>query len=144
MDKLKDYVKKIYGFDALSFGFVLFSVIIALVAMLFARAGHAWGNKWTLIVYVPLALCLLRCFSTNRKRRALENDWFVNRLELMFKRKPKVQYGQRYRMEGELEEKKSYRFFKCPACRQNIRVPKGKGRIEITCPRCGNRFIKKT
>jgi predicted RNA-binding Zn-ribbon protein involved in translation (DUF1610 family) len=112
--------------------------------MVSARVGHAWDNMWTLTVYIPLALCLFRCFSTNRRRRGRENDWFVTRLDNMFKKEPKIGYGEKYRLEGVSEEKKRYKFFKCPACRQKIRVPKGKGRIEITCPRCGNRFIKKT
>ena len=59
--------------------------------------------------------------------------------------------GRRYRASADSmredrirEDKKAFKFFKCPACRQKIRVPKGKGKIEITCPRCGDRFIKKT
>ena len=146
MDKLKDYLNKMYGLDAMSFGFVLISVLISLVAMVFARFGHAWDKGWTLTVYIPLVLCLFRCFSTNRNRRVKENDWFVDRLDSMFKKEPKIGYGENYRLEGVSagEEKKKYKFFKCPACRQKIRVPKGKGRIEITCPRCANRFIKKT
>jgi uncharacterized C2H2 Zn-finger protein len=37
-----------------------------------------------------------------------------------------------------------FRFFKCPSCRHNLRVPKGKGHIFITCPQCGERFKRKT
>ena len=39
---------------------------------------------------------------------------------------------------------KVYRYFKCPHCRQSIRVPRGRGRISITCPKCGTSFIKKS
>jgi V/A-type H+-transporting ATPase subunit E len=39
---------------------------------------------------------------------------------------------------------KDYRFFKCPTCQQKVRVPKGKGKIKIHCPRCHNDFIKKS
>ena len=42
------------------------------------------------------------------------------------------------------EQKKIYRFYKCPQCRQRVRVPKGKGRICITCPKCRAEFIKKS
>jgi ribosomal protein L37AE/L43A len=36
------------------------------------------------------------------------------------------------------------RYFECPRCRQIVRVPRGKGKIAITCPKCKERFIKKT
>jgi ribosomal protein L37AE/L43A len=144
MDKVKEYFRKIYGMDALSCGCILMSVIINLIAMLCALAGHAWSDKWTILVYIPLAICLFRCLSTRRNRRAAENDWFIQGLESMFTKKPKPVYGQNYRMESEIDDRRSHKFFKCPACRQKIRVPRGKGRIEITCPRCGDRFIKKT
>lgn len=144
MVKLKEYLNRICGLDALSFGCVLLSVLICLVAMLCANLGHAWNDKVTLVVFIPLAICLFRCFSINRERRALENDWFVNLLDSTFKKETKVGYGENYRLQGEVEDRKSFKFFKCPACRQKIRVPKGKGRIEITCPRCGDRFVKKT
>lgn len=52
------------------------------------------------------------------------------------------QSAQRRKMER--EQKKIYRFFVCPSCSQKVRVPRGKGRIEITCPKCRTAFIKKS
>lgn len=39
---------------------------------------------------------------------------------------------------------KTHKHFKCPKCRQEVRVPKGKGKVLITCPKCGEKFQKKT
>lgn len=39
---------------------------------------------------------------------------------------------------------KTHKFYRCPKCRQQLRVPKGKGKISITCKSCGERFVKKT
>ena len=39
---------------------------------------------------------------------------------------------------------RQHRYFDCPKCRQTVRVPRGKGKISITCPRCREKFIKKT
>ena len=36
------------------------------------------------------------------------------------------------------------RYFRCPGCRQVVRVPRGKGKINIRCPKCSRQFIKKT
>ena len=42
-----------------------------------------------------------------------------------------------------LKEGKTYRFYKCPKCAVVLRIPKGAGTIQITCPKCGEKFIKK-
>ena len=39
---------------------------------------------------------------------------------------------------------REHRYYDCPKCRQNVRVPRGKGKIAITCPRCREKFIRKT
>ena len=42
-----------------------------------------------------------------------------------------------------LKEGRSYKFFKCPKCAIVVRIPKGAGTVQITCPKCGEKFIKK-
>ena len=39
---------------------------------------------------------------------------------------------------------KEHRYYDCPRCRQQVRVPRGKGKISITCPKCKEKFVKKT
>ena len=41
-------------------------------------------------------------------------------------------------------QRRDYKFFRCPGCHERLRLPRGKGRIQITCPRCGQRFSGKT
>lgn len=43
-----------------------------------------------------------------------------------------------------VKQSKTHRFYKCPGCGQQLRVPKGRGRIMVNCPKCGNAFEKKT
>ena len=43
-----------------------------------------------------------------------------------------------------VKQRRDYRFFSCPGCGSYLRVPRGKGRIQITCPRCGQRFDRKS
>lgn len=77
-----------------------------------------------------------RIFSKQIYKRAAENEKYLKAVAKLKKafRIQKKAAGQR----------KYYRFFKCPGCKQTIRIPKGHGRIEIRCPKCGCRFVKKS
>ena len=173
MGKIKEYISRAYGPDALSMGCVLLSVIMNLLLILLMHFGHAGSDVWSLLALIPLVIALFRTCSVNRERRKAENDWFVRKLDPFLTKKPGKEIGQNYRnrpygqsdeqekepgqsseaessgpepglAETAYQDRKYFKFFKCPACRQKIRVPRGKGKIEITCPRCGDRFIKKT
>ncbi len=56
----------------------------------------------------------------------------------------RYQENRKYLMLLERIKDKEHRYFDCPRCRQPVRVPKGKGKIAITCPKCKEKFIKKT
>lgn len=133
MNRLRDFLHGIYGFDGLSCGLLFLSIVINLITALMP-SGLAW--MLNIISYIPIILCLFRVFSHNHYKRRLENQKFMNLLQPVF------EYFE-HRSEAK-EQAKIFKFFKCPACGQKIRVPKGKGKIEITCPKCGDKFIKKT
>ena len=71
-----------------------------------------------------LAVNLFRCFSRNISKRQKENKRLRNFLIRL--------------------KDRSHRYYRCPGCRQRVRVPKGRGKINIRCPKCGNHFVKKT
>ena len=94
-------------------------------------------TKWS--VFYILALLLMgymyfRVFSKNTPKRYAENQKYRNfRYDATIKlNKKKMEWNQR----------KIYRFFRCPMCKQKVRVPKGRGKICITCPKCKAEFIK--
>lgn len=87
-----------------------------------------------LVALVIIILNLVRIFSRNHTRQYKINQWFLRtrgRVTGFFK-------GNRSTAD------KTKKVFKCPKCSQRVRVPRGRGRIEITCPKCKTRFIKKT
>ncbi len=132
MERIKDYLQNFmrgrYGIDQMSQ--MLF--IIALVCIVLAMLS---GN--VLLEFLGIAVFIYadyRALSRNISARRAEN----------------ARYEQMVR---DLKEKihpsgadKTHRVFICPnkSCGQKIRVPKGKGKIEITCPKCGEKFVKRT
>lgn len=111
-----------YGNDKLNTTVLLIALGASLLQLFMPRM---W-LKWTFMVisYGFLAVAIFRMLSRNVYKRYEENRRFLRFLD---RRKDK-----------------EHRYFDCPRCRQAVRVPKGKGKISITCPKCKEKFIKKT
>lgn len=93
-------------------------------------------NLFTYLGAALLIFCYYRTFSRNISKRTEENYKFYtlkDRVDNKFKGW-KEQWANR----------KVYHYYRCPQCRQKLRVPRGRGRIQISCPRCGTQFIKKS
>lgn len=83
-----------------------------------------------------VVICYYRMFSRDIARRSAENQKFLNfRYSLAVKKQRKAEMAA---------QSKDFKFFKCPKCGVYNRIPKGKGKIEITCPKCGEKFIRKS
>ena len=118
------------GSDQLSVFLVAIALVIAVAASVITdeTARMATGA-----VAIALALwAFFRMMSKNIGRRSAENDTFLSLI------------GQSPEKKARREKKKTHRFFRCPKCKGMCRVPKGKGKIRITCPHCGEQFIKRT
>lgn len=85
---------------------------------------------------VSLLFCFFRMFSRNLEKRAQENLAFL-RVRSKF-----IRFFNH--IKTRLRQRKTHRFYKCPSCKQQLRVPKGKGLISIRCPKCQTTFKKKT
>ena len=107
-----------YGVDQLNLAILGLDLILCLVGV-FTQNG--WLN---LLAYIPMILVLYRMLSKNTYRRYQENRRFLQLLDRIKDRKN--------------------RYFHCPKGKQMVRVPKGKGKISITCPRCKEKFVRKT
>lgn len=117
-EKFRRFMYGRYGSDKLNLFLLGLGVVLCLVGS-FTRL-YLLG----LIAYVPLVLAIFRMYSRNIPKRQRENRRFLQTFA-----------GLRDRQN---------RYFSCPRCRQKVRVPRGKGKIVIKCPACGERFQKKT
>ncbi len=124
-----------YGNDQL--GNFLFVVYLFLFLLQLFFRGSVVSPVLILVSYFVIILYFIRCFSRNIYKRQMENQKFL-RLWNPFRNYFKFWH---LRFKERSGTKKLYR---CPKCHQTIRVPKGKGKIAIRCPKCRFEFIKKT
>jgi uncharacterized paraquat-inducible protein A len=75
-------------------------------------------------------------FSRNFYKRQAENQWYLEHTEGL-RRKFHL-------MRDQFQQRRDYKFFSCPNCKTTVRVPKGKGTLNITCPRCREKFTRKS
>lgn len=119
-----------YGVDQFS-KFLLFLAVIFIFLSFFVGREKVYPVSLLLIVYT-----YFRMFSKNYSKRYKENQFYLkyyNRFTGFFKTKINIQ-----------KQRKTHHIYSCPSCKQKIRIPRGKGKIAITCPKCRMEFVKKS
>ena len=119
-----------YGVDSLG----KFLVALAFIAIILSNITDS--RILPLLSWILLIYAYFRMFSKQVYKRAAENQLFLSKTS-------KIR-NWFYKEKNMMAQRKTHRIYKCPTCKQKIRVPKGKGRIEIRCPKCNTKFIKKS
>ena len=117
-----------YGVDTLgkySLGAGLATMVLSIVFDSYTLSLLSWFF---------IILTYFRMFSRNQYKRSSENQTFLNKTY-----KLRTWFGKQKNM---MAQRKTHHIYRCPGCKQKIRVPRGKGRIEIRCPKCHTTFIK--
>ena len=117
---LRRFMEGRYGTDKLN----MVILCAGLVASLLSRIVLPLNLVFWALSYALMILAIFRSLSRNTYKRYQENRRFM-------------QLWDRVR-------DRQHRYYNCPKCRQTVRVPRGKGKISITCPKCRERFIRKT
>ena len=111
-----------YGTDKLNMAILVVGLIASLLSV-FIRLPLL-NLIFVLLSYGLMGWALFRMLSRNTYKRYRENRKYLMLV-------------QRFR-------DREHRYYDCPRCRQQVRVPRGKGKISITCPKCKEKFIRKT
>lgn len=111
-----------YGHDKLNMVILSAGLVLCVIGMFVDNVTV--DLILTLGSYALLVWSMVRALSRNTYKRYQENRRFLLMLDRL--------------------KDRNNRYFSCPKCRQTVRVPRGKGKIAITCPKCRERFIKKT
>lgn len=119
---LRRFMMGRYGTDKLNMVILGAGLIACLVSMFihFVPVNLAL----TAISYVLMGWAIFRTLSRNTYKRYQENRKYLMLLQRV--------------------KDREHCYFDCPRCRQQVRVPRGKGKIAISCPKCREKFIKKT
>ena len=123
-DALRSFMYGRYGADSLNKWLLIFAVILMLLGSLGSRYLAPWMAAFNTLAYVPLIWSLFRMYSRNIEARRRENAAFQRVLTQL--------------------KDRDHRYYHCPKCRQTVRVPRGRGKINIRCPKCGEQFVKKS
>ena len=142
-ERLKQFLVGRYGGDSLNTALSVVSLVSFFAGMIVRAAargtlaGVIIGWVLYLVAIGLLALTIFRTFSRNLTARRAEYEWYRSHVIAPFIKKRNEARTRR-------AQAATHKFFKCPGCGQTVRVPKGKGKIKITCPKCGKTFVKKT
>ena len=118
-----------YGNDQLNIFLLLLYIPLYLLTTLTQSA------LFSLLANICIFLAIFRTLSRNLPKRREENAKFMKKMT------PVIRWAK---LSLTIAKDKEHRYFKCPNCGQQLRVPKGKGKITITCRSCGVSFDKKT
>lgn len=124
--RLMEWLRGRQGPDDLAVFSVNLAIVIVLVNV-FARTGWLGWVGLALVAYA-----MFRIQSRNLGARARENEAFLSALGPA---RPWVQNPR-----AAWAELRAYKHVRCSSCRQRVRVPRGKGRLRVTCPRCKTKF----
>ena len=122
-DWLRNFMLGRYGHDKLNVHLMILGIVLMVLGMVLGRVFW-WSSILSLLSYVPLIWSIFRMYSRNIPARQRENKAYRNFW---------AHLGDR-----------AHRYYRCPRCRQSVRVPRGKGKISIRCPKCSEKFIKRT
>ena len=119
---LRTFMAGRYGTDRLNMAILCVGLVACILSMLISVQPFNlifWALSYGLMIWA-----IARTLSRNTYKRYQENRKFLQVFDRL--------------------KDRDHRYFDCPKCRQMVRVPRGKGKISITCPRCREKFVKKT
>lgn len=132
MNWLRKFMYGRYGVDQFNKALMIISLVLILISGFLPRSMYVLYS----ISYIPIALYVFRTLSRDINKRSQENYQY-----LKIKNSTVSWLKQRT---DRMKNLKTHKYFKCPKCSQQLRVPRGQGKISITCPKCKEVFKGKS
>ena len=132
-ERFQRFMQGRYGFDE----FARFTLVATLILLILSMIVRGWlGSLFNTAGLMLLIYTYYRALSRDFSRRYAENQRYLEKtkdIRRRFEREKNI-----------MSQRKDYHIYSCPGCSQKIRIPRGKGQIEITCPKCGQKFVKRS
>ena len=133
-DKFNKFMQGRYGTDQFAQFTIGASLLFIILSMLFRK--YAVGQIFDLVGIFGIVYTYYRILSRNVQKRYEENQKYLaatQKLRMRLNREKSM-----------MTQRKTHHIYTCPGCGQKIRIPRGKGKIEIECPKCHVKFIKRS
>lgn len=125
-----------YGVDELSRFTMGVALALIILTMFVNIVNRSVGSVLDFLGIAAIVYAYFRIFSRNIQQRYAENQKFLQMTS---------KFRFRFNKEKDLmKQRKTHHIYSCPGCGQKIRIPKGKGKIEIECPKCHTKFVKRS
>ncbi len=140
------------GLDELNRAMLIAALVLSLSGMFFAPLGSWPRYLLTGLSAILIVLMVVRMTSKNTSKRYQENmkyltvatqvkEWFQKTFRAKSSgAKTSAKRARRANKNPTWSEMRQYKYLICPQCAKRLRVPRGKGRIRVTCTNCGNVF----
>ena len=135
-DKFNKFMQGRYGVDELSRFTMGVALALIILTMFVNIVNRSVGSVLDFLGIAAIVYAYFRIFSRNIQQRYAENQKYLqmtSKLRLRFNKEKNL-----------MKQRKTHHIYACPGCGQKIRIPKGKGKIEIECPKCHTKFVKRS
>ena len=134
-DKFNRFMQGRYGVDAFA-RFMMGVALVAIILSIFFRSGSRMGALLDTVGLLVLLYTYYRMLSRDIQKRYQDNEKYLAAT---------AKIRQRFNREKSMmNQRKTHHIYSCPGCGQKIRIPRGKGKIEIECPKCHTKFVKRS
>ena len=134
-DKFYRFMQGRYGVDQFA-KFTMGVALVSIVLAIFVNTGSSAGSFLDMLGLVAIVYTYFRIFSRTISKRAQENQKYLSATAKLRQRLNKEK--------NMMKQRKDYHIYTCPSCGQKVRIPRGKGKIEISCPKCHSKFVKRS
>ena len=135
-DKFNKFMQGRYGVDEFSRFTMGLALVLIILTMVVSMVNRSLGSILDFLGIAAIVYAYFRIFSRNIQQRYAENQKYLqmtSKLRLRFNKEKNL-----------MQQRKTHHIYSCPGCGQKIRIPKGKGKIEIECPKCHTKFVKRS
>ena len=135
-DKFNKFMQGRYGVDEFSRFTMGVALALIILTMFVNIVNRSVGSVLDFLGIAAIVYAYFRIFSRNIQQRYAENQKYLqmtSKLRLRFNKEKNL-----------MKQRKTHHIYACPGCGQKIRIPRGKGKIEIECPKCHTKFVKRS